>query len=610
MKNLFVILLVITSIVISLFLSYLLYQEFEERTLLIYDEQQKIFLTQLSVSIENNFGEITKSLEYFSKKENIVDLNDGMKREFQNYYESHYNEIYGITRVSEFGKIIYTFPFIDSVINADVSAQEHNKKIMSNFKPVISEPFTSLQGNKTIAIAYPIFKNGKYKGSISLLIKFDNLIDNFVNPIIGLKDFTGVILSKNGEEIYFTKSNNSKNIDDNLIEIADIKRKINDLVNGDIQKFNFSIFTSKLSGIEKQYAFNKINLGNTFWIVGSSFDLINVLQINRSFALKLTLIFFTVVLFFSVLAYLFFKSERKNAKLLKNKDEKYKIELENIVEKRTNDLNNLNKSLEEDLQLRKQIEKQLISAIDKAEKSEKIKTDFLAQMSHEIRTPINTILSFSNLIKDEMIDKVSDELKYGFGGINRASKRLIRTIDLILNMADVQAGTHEYIPNKFDIAVLLRKILDEYKDQILEKELIIKFHNNVKSSELISDVYSVEQIFSNIIDNAVKFTAKGSIEIVIDKSENNFLFVSITDTGIGITEEYLPKIFNEFSQEDMGYTRKYEGNGLGLALVKKYCELNNAVITVISKKDFGSAFTVTFLKSELQKDMGKEKISV
>ncbi|MFZ1291423.1 MAG: HAMP domain-containing sensor histidine kinase [Melioribacteraceae bacterium] len=270
------------------------------------------------------------------------------------------------------------------------------------------------------------------------------------------------------------------------------------------------------------------------------------------------------------------------------------------VEIRTEELNNLNKSLEEDLKYRKQIEKQLITAIEKAEKSEKIKSNFLAQMSHEIRTPINTILSFSNLIKEELIDKVSEELKYGFSGINRASRRLIRTIDLILNMSDMQTGTHEYLPSKFDISFIIKKILDDYKEQINEKKLKIIFNNSVENTELIADLYSIEQIFANLIDNAVKYTIEGSIKIDITKNENNLLQIIIADSGVGISNDYLQKIFSEFSQEDMGYTRKFEGNGLGLALVKKYCELNNAIISVNSEKGKGSTFTVTFIYVKLE----------
>ncbi len=600
MKNVFVILLVFTTIVLGIFLTYILYQEVEQQTLENHEKQQKIFLTQLSISIENYFMEIFRSLDYFSKKENIIEINDETKVEFKNFYEVHFNELNAITRVSEVGKLLHTYPFVESVINSDISTQPHNKEIIETHKPVISEIFTSVQGYKTIAIAYPIFKDEIYKGSISLLLKFDKMVSNFINPIVGLKNFTGIILSEEGKEIYYIEKNNFNENESDSINKQYLENKLSNLLQGNINRLNDSFKSSINKNTEKEIVYSKVNLGNTYWVVGAVLNVSDILEVNRGFITKLSVVFLTVLMFISVLGYLYFSSENKNVKLLQLKEEKYKNELMKTVEIRTEELNNLNKSLEEDLKYRKQIEKQLITAIEKAEKSEKIKSNFLAQMSHEIRTPINTILSFSNLIKEELIDKVSEELKYGFSGINRASRRLIRTIDLILNMSDMQTGTHEYLPSKFDISFIIKKILDDYKEQINEKKLKIIFNNSVENTELIADLYSIEQIFANLIDNAVKYTIEGSIKIDITKNENNLLQIIIADSGVGISNDYLQKIFSEFSQEDMGYTRKFEGNGLGLALVKKYCELNNAIISVNSEKGKGSTFTVTFIYVKLE----------
>ena len=248
-----------------------------------------------------------------------------------------------------------------------------------------------------------------------------------------------------------------------------------------------------------------------------------------------------------------------------------------------------------DIIKRKEIEKELKETVNKVEKSEKIKSDFLAQVSHEIRTPINTILSFSSLIKDELAQHADEELKYSFSGIQSAGNRLIRTIDLILNMADVQAGTHDYIPKEIDVCGdIIKNLAAEYKGQIKEKNLKLEIIDKSENTKIVADSYSVNQIFANLIDNAIKYTSEGSITIVCDRNSNNAMIVSVIDTGLGIAQDYIPKLFEEFSQEDRGYTRKYEGNGLGLALVKKYCELNKAEIIVESEKGIGSKFTVKF----------------
>ncbi|MFA3784040.1 ATP-binding protein [Melioribacteraceae bacterium 4301-Me] len=124
----------------------------------------------------------------------------------------------------------------------------------------------------------------------------------------------------------------------------------------------------------------------------------------------------------------------------------------------------------------------------------------------------------------------------------------------------------------------------------------------IQQTRWLADEYSVFQIFHNLIHNAIKYTNEGEIEVNAKRDENNNLIVEVRDTGIGIAcecttscKEYLPRLFQPFSQEEQGYTRKYEGNGLGLALVKRYCEINKAAIEVNSTKGKGTTFKLTLL---------------
>ncbi len=244
---------------------------------------------------------------------------------------------------------------------------------------------------------------------------------------------------------------------------------------------------------------------------------------------------------------------------------------------------------------RKYFEEELLKAKIKAEESDKLKSQFLAQMSHEIRSPINTILSFTSLIENDLKEKLNDELENSFGVIKSAGERLIRTIDLILNMSEIQTGSYEYSPRKIDIfSDILTPLINEAKVSVKNKK--IKFNVKKQTNDTIRNVdnYTVSQIFVNLLDNAFKYTNEGSVELKISQTKNNKLAISVSDTGIGIAKEYIPKLFNPFSQEEQGYTRSFEGNGLGLALVKNYCEMNNAEIKVKSKKGIGTSFTVIF----------------
>ncbi|KUO60244.1 hypothetical protein APF79_01110 [bacterium BRH_c32] len=238
---------------------------------------------------------------------------------------------------------------------------------------------------------------------------------------------------------------------------------------------------------------------------------------------------------------------------------------------------------------------ELIKAKDIAVKSEILKSEFLAQMSHEIRTPINVILSFTNLIRDEVESTIDPELFEGFNSVNSASKRIIRTIDLILNMSEVQTKSYDAVFKKINlIDDILKKFINEYTSYAKGKGLQLGLTTNGNNFNILGDEYSVNQIFANLIDNAIKYTNKGKVTIEVT-NEDKYLFVKIKDTGIGMSEEYLQTIFKPFRQEEQGYTRSFEGNGLGLALVKNYCDLNKAEIFVESTKGTGSTFTVKFL---------------
>lgn len=248
-----------------------------------------------------------------------------------------------------------------------------------------------------------------------------------------------------------------------------------------------------------------------------------------------------------------------------------------------------------DISEQRKIQKELLEAKDRAELSDKLKSEFLAQVSHEIRTPINSILSFSSLIQSELEKYVSEELKVGFDSMSRAGQRIIRTIDLILNMSEIQSGTYDFQPAVINVyEKIVKKCYDEFKYLAKQKNIELFLTNNTEELNLYIDEYTVTQIVQNLIDNAIKYTKKGSVKIILSRDEENNFEFRVTDTGIGISKEYIPNLFHAFTQEEQGYTRLFEGNGLGLALVKKYCTLNSAEILVESEKGVGTEFKVVF----------------
>ncbi len=245
-----------------------------------------------------------------------------------------------------------------------------------------------------------------------------------------------------------------------------------------------------------------------------------------------------------------------------------------------------------DITEKKKMVEELILSKEKAERSEKIKTEFLAQMSHEIRSPLNTIMSFIELIKEEVSEYLSEDLTDSFQSIESASTRIIRTIDLILNTTDLQLGTYKISVGEINVVNMLKQIRDEYTQSAFNKGLDIQLDLEFNRRKIISDEYALIQIISNLVDNAIKYTDKGFVKICACKGSKNELVIKVQDSGIGMSKKFLPNLFNSFTQEEQGYTRKYDGNGLGMALVKNYCNLISAEIIVESKKRKGTTFTL------------------
>lgn len=234
-------------------------------------------------------------------------------------------------------------------------------------------------------------------------------------------------------------------------------------------------------------------------------------------------------------------------------------------------------------------------AKEEAQRADELKSQFLSQMSHEIRTPLNSIANFSVILSEHLEGVDSPETKESIEIIDSEIKRIIRTMGLILDMAQIQSENYHVIRKNINIKTdIIDKTVAEYKIEINSKKLDLLVASNIDEPVVSCDPYSVEQIFRNIFDNAVKFTNTGKIEVLLNRDIGNVIEVKIIDTGVGISREYMTHLFEAFSQEESGYTRSFEGNGLGLSLVKKFCELNGIDIFVESEKGEGTIVTLLF----------------
>ncbi len=264
------------------------------------------------------------------------------------------------------------------------------------------------------------------------------------------------------------------------------------------------------------------------------------------------------------------------------------------IKEQTTSLEVLNSSLEDrvhfqTLELEKQIQEITISR-DKAIQAEIAKDEFLANMSHEIRTPLNAILGFVTILKKQITEE--KPLNY-LNIIDTSGKSLLTIINDILDFSKIQSGKFTISPyeinpvEEFSNAALL------FASKAYEKHLIYTVYIDPNLPQTIkTDAVRVKQIFSNLLSNAIKFTPDdGEIKVTI-LCKDSKLIISIEDTGIGISEKNISKVFSSFEQADGSTTRKYGGTGLGLSISNKLAKLMDAKLSLISKEKKGSKFTL------------------
>jgi CheY-like chemotaxis protein/nitrogen-specific signal transduction histidine kinase len=249
----------------------------------------------------------------------------------------------------------------------------------------------------------------------------------------------------------------------------------------------------------------------------------------------------------------------------------------------------------QDVTERRRAEVALREALRRSEESDRLKSAFLANVSHEIRTPLNVILGYNELVRERLAkDSEHEPLKDLLDAIRRASHRLINTVHGVLDLARLESGSFDRRPAPLGLSKLIEREAEQVAPLARSKGLRLSARIEVPQAVVRFDEYCITKALQNLLDNAIKFAAHGEVTIGLFRDESGALVLEVRDTGIGIAESYLPRLFEPFTQEESGDARPFEGAGVGLAVAKGLLELNGARISVTTEKGKGASFKIHF----------------
>lgn len=248
-----------------------------------------------------------------------------------------------------------------------------------------------------------------------------------------------------------------------------------------------------------------------------------------------------------------------------------------------------------DVTHRKNVEAHLLYAKETAERADRAKTEFLGNMSHEFRTPLNAIIGFSQMIHDQMMGETLPQYVEYANAINSSGVHLLDVVNDILDVASIESGALTITDETFDVAEICRACERMLRHRAHKAEIAILLDLPERPIMLLGDARRLKQILINLLGNAIKFSdAGGSVTVSTRINEAGCITLSVSDTGIGISEDHLANVFSPFFRVDTHYVSQREGTGLGLPLVKALADLHDASININSEVDIGTTVCVTF----------------
>jgi two-component system, sensor histidine kinase and response regulator len=584
------------------------------------EEREAFFATIIKSSSQEiySFSYGTENGEYYGARRNknndIEIYRSNTETNGHSYYYTVNENLTEGEFVEDFGKF-------------DPRTREWYKVAKEKGSPVFSPLYKHfVKDDFALTAAYPVYsKNGVLQGVMGTHITFSSL-NNYLKELMENQRGIAYIIDKSSGELVANSIGmpNFSTFSDGKIKRISIEQIENSSVIEAYKNYKETLDSSFVIGSEGENTYIKLSEyknGGLEWLIVTSIpESLFTAEIDKS--IQIAIILSIIALLLSMIIYiksteiilrpinhLISASEKfskgdlmQRAKIFKN-DEIGKLSgAFNIMAEQLNiHINKLEEKVRERTIELEKVNTDLKCAKIEAEKANMAKSEFLANMSHEIRTPLNAILGFSELLQNTIKD---EKHKSYLETINIAGNSLLTIINDILDLSKIEAGKIELQYKPIKLKNIFQEIKDIFDQKVKSKkiELLIDIQKDFPDSILFDEV-RIRQVLLNLVGNAVKFTEKGYVKISLGYIANNMnsldIRISVEDTGIGIPEKEIEKIFNAFEQVSGQNIRKFDGTGLGLSITKKLTEIMQGKIFVESSIGTGSTFHVEFYNVQI-----------